>query len=120
MLHATKQYEIPSELPEDYKVRNESSCTIGPFTGIKNLRFIAAAELTGQREIQKRYGKNTVLIRFSRVGFNSDKTLAFLHVSVGVDQVPGNGARYLLKRNGGAWVIAFTVETKNVPETAHP
>jgi hypothetical protein len=120
ILHATKKYTIPNELREEYKARNESSCTIGAFGGIKNLRFIAEAELAGQREIQKRYGKNAVLIRFSRVGFNSDETLAFLHVSVGVDNIAGNGTLYLLKRNGGAWVIALTVETKNVPGTAHP
>jgi hypothetical protein len=107
-------------LREDYKARNESSCTIGAFTGIKNLRFISEAELAGQREIQKRYGKNAVLIRFSRVGFNSDKSLAFLHVSVGVDHIAGSGTLYLLKRNGGAWMITLKVETTLSPGTAHP
>jgi hypothetical protein len=120
MLHAVKGYTVPSELREDYKARNESSCTIGAFTGIKNLRFISEAELAGQREIQKRYGKNAVLIRFSRVGFNFDKSLAFLHVSVGVDHIAGSGTLYLLKRNGRAWVITLKVETTLSPGTGHP
>jgi hypothetical protein len=120
MFHATNGYTIPSELREDFKVRNESSCVIGAFTGIKNLNFISEAELAERREIKKRFGKNALLIRFSRVGFNSDRTLAFLHVSVGVDHIAGSGTLYLLKRNGGAWVVTLKVETTLSPGTGHP
>jgi hypothetical protein len=120
MLHAAKTYTIPSELREDFKARNASSCTIGTFTGIKNLSFIFDAELAGQRDIQKRYGKNAVLIRFSRVGFNSDKSLASLNVSFGVDHIAGSGTLYLLKKEGDAWTIGFTVNTKLYPGPARP
>lgn len=111
-LHAVKGYTIPIELREDFKSRNESSCTIRAFTGIKNLRFISESDWAGRSEIQKRHGKNEVLIRFSRVGFNSDKSLASLHVSYGVDHVAGSGTLYLLKKEADAWKIALTVNTQ--------
>jgi hypothetical protein len=120
MLHAVKGYATSGELREDFKSRNESSCTIGVFGGVKNLKFISEAELAGQREIQKRYGKDAVLIRFSRVGFDPSKSLAFIYVSVGLDDNARSGTLYLLKRNGGTWMITFKVEITISLGTAHP
>jgi hypothetical protein len=120
MFHATKGYTIPNELREDFKSKNKSSCTITAFHGIKNLSFVSETELARPGEIQKRYGQDALLITFSRVGFNSDRTFAFLHVSLGVDISPGAGTLYLLKRRGQTWAITLKVETTLSPKTVQP
>jgi hypothetical protein len=119
------KHEIPSEMPSDFNSKNDSSCLIGHFGGVRNLNFISKAEedrlfQTGSDEFHKKYGGDALIVTFSRVGFNSDKTLAFLHVSVGVDHVAGSGTLYLLKRNGGTWTIALKVEITLSPGNGHP
>ena len=118
-------HKLPSELRDGFKAINKSSCIIAPFAGIKNLSFISEAEkdrllLAGTRDIQKRYGKRALLIRFSRAAFNAEKNLALLHVSVGTDQNTTGGILYLLERKDGVWLITTKVETTILSKPARP
>jgi hypothetical protein len=111
---ATQGRGIPPELRADFKKKNTSACTIRPFGGAPNLRFITwAQEKRASRngrapasEFYERFGKDTDLDLLSRVGFNSDKTLGLLHVSD-----LGGGDLCLFERKNGKWVLKWHTET---------
>ena len=119
---AAQGYGIPPDFRADFKKKNTSACTIRPFTGVPNLRFISGAEekrifrkgINGWHEFHRRYGKNTSIDELSRVGFNSDKTLALLHVSSGISSGGVAGTLYLLERMNDKWVIKWQIETWGV------
>jgi hypothetical protein len=103
---------IPTEVRADFNNKNKSSCVIQPFDGVPNLRFISKSEerhilAAGTTEFDKKYGKGAEIVAVSRVGFNSDKTLALLHVLYS-----SSGELYLLEHKDGKWVIKFYVQTK--------
>lgn len=107
---------IPADVRADFKAKNKSGCAINPFAGISNLHFISREEHDlmfrgGWREFHKRYGKDAELLWLSRVGFNSDRTLALLHVSGGIDRMASGGELYLFERKEGKWVIKLQVQT---------
>jgi hypothetical protein len=105
---------IPPDLRAAFKKKNISACAIRPFMGAPNLRFISEAELkrasrNGRApvsEFYERFGKSADLNLLSRVGFNSDKTLALLHVSD-----LGGGDLCLLEKKNGKWEIKWHTET---------
>jgi hypothetical protein len=103
---------IPTEVRADFTNKNKSSCVIQPFGGVPNLRFISKSEerrifATGTTEFDKKYGKGAEIVAVSRVGFNSDKTLALLHVLYSA-----SGELYLLEHKDGKWMVKFQVQTK--------
>jgi len=107
---AVKGRGIPPEVRADFKEKNKSSCTIAPFSGVVNLRFISKGEhdqifQTGWTEFHERYGKEASILWLSRVGFNRDKTLALLYVSSGMGRLAVGGVLYLLERKEAKWVI---------------
>ena len=113
---AVEGHGIPPEMRVDFKAKNKSNCVIKPFAGIMNLSFISKTEhdrlfRAGWSEFHKRYGKDALMVTFSRVAFNSDKTLALLHVSSGVDQDAAGGTLYLLEEKDGKWLIRSHIET---------
>lgn len=117
---AARGYRIPPELRADFKKKSKSSCFIEPFTGVPDLRFISKAEqerifridvVGGWKEFHRKYGQDTSMDELSSVGFNSDKTLALLHVSSGLGSAAGEGILYLLERKNGKWVVRWHIET---------
>ena len=103
---------IPTEVRADFTNKNKSSCVIQPFGGVPNLRFISESEerrifVASRAEFDKKYGKGAEIVAVSRIGFNSDKTLALLHVLYSA-----SGELYLLEHKDGKWVIKFCVQTK--------
>jgi hypothetical protein len=113
---ATQGRGIPSQLRADFKAKNKSSCLIERFAGVMNLTFVSTAERdrifrTGWDGFHKRYGKTAVMVVFSRVAFNSDKTLALFNVSTGIDRMAAGGTLYLLEKKDGKWSIKSQIET---------
>lgn len=107
---------IPAELRADFKAKNKSSCLIEPFAGVMNLKFISTAERdrlfrAGWDEFHKKYGKDAAMVAFSRVSFNSEKTLALLHVSMGIGRMAAGGTLYLLEKRDGKWLIKSQIGT---------
>jgi hypothetical protein len=113
---AARGLGIPSDVRADFKEKNKSACAITPFAGIAKVRFISPKEYdaifrAGWAEFHKKFGKDAEVLRLSRVGFNSDKTLALIHVSGGIDRMAGGGALYLLERTTNTWVIKSHIQT---------
>jgi len=113
---AVKGHGIPVELRTDFKEKNKSSCLIEPFVGVMNLNFISTADRdrlfrTGWNEFHRKYGKDAVQVVLSRVAFNSEKTLALLHVAMGIDKMAAGGTLYLLEKRDGKWLIKSQIET---------
>jgi len=116
---AAQGHGIPPDIREDFKKKNVSSCYIGPFTGVPNVRFMSLSEerqifgkgINGWREFHKKFGADTSLNSVSRVGFNSDKTVALLYVSSGIAPMGAAGGLCLLERKEGKWVIKWNVVT---------
>jgi hypothetical protein len=116
---AAKGRGIPSDVRADFRVKNKSSCLIEPFAGIPNLRFISKHEekllfqvpAKGWSKFHRKYGKEAELLWLSRVGFNSEKTLALLHVSGAMGAMAGSGTLYLFERKEGRWVIKSQIQS---------
>ena len=113
---AAQGHGIPPELRGDFTDKNEISCAIEPLSGIPNIRFISKSEsesifAAGWKEFHKRYGKDSVLVTVSRVGFSPDKTLALLHVIEGISHDGVAGELYFLERKNGKWQIRFHRQT---------
>lgn len=105
---------IPPDLRADFKKKNISACAIRPFGGVPSLRFITEAQekhaFRNRRatleEFYEKFGKDADLNLLSRVGFNSDKTLALVHVSD-----LGGGELCLFERAKDKWVLKWRTET---------
>jgi hypothetical protein len=116
---AAKGRGISSDVRTDFKEKNKSSCLITPFARIPNLHFMSNREhdlmfrnaSTGWSDFHKKYGKQAEILFFSRVGFNSEKTLALLHVSGGTGLMGGGGTLYLLDRKNGKWAVKALIQT---------
>jgi hypothetical protein len=116
---AAKGHGIPPDVRTDFKQKNMSNCQIKPFAGTPNLHFISKREnalifanaSSGWREFHKKYGKLASELSLSRVGFNSEKTLALLHVSSGMGSMAAGGTLYLFERKNGKWVIKTHKQT---------
>jgi len=113
---ATQGRGIPPDVRANFKAKNKSACAIKPFAGTPNLHFISREEhdtifRAGWGEFHKRYGQDAEILWLSRVGFNSDRTLALLHVSGGIDRMAGGGELYLFERKEGKWVIKSHIQT---------
>jgi len=116
---AAQGHGIPPEVREDFTHKNKSSCVIQPFGGVANLRFISEREernifAIGWSEFHKKFGKGSVIVTVSRVGFNSDKTLALLHILGASGRNAAGGELLLLERKNGKWVIKFHIQTMAV------
>jgi hypothetical protein len=116
---AAQGHGIPPEVREDFTNKNKSGCAIQPFGGVPNLRFISKSEerrifAAGWSEFHKRYGMGSEIITVSRVGFNSDKTLALLHILGTSGHNAAGGELLLLERKDGKWVIKFHTQTMAV------
>ncbi len=106
---------IPPDVREDFKKQNSKSCNIDPFGGVEKIGFITEAELDqlskqSSNEFRKRFGTKSYLVTFSRVGFNKERSLALVHVSVAADRF-GNGALYLFEKKQNKWVVKTKVAT---------
>ena len=113
---AAQGHGIPPELRADFTNKNEISCVIEPLSGIPNIRFISNSErvaifAAGWNEFHKSYGKDSVVVTVSRVGFSPDKTLALLHVIEGISHNGAAGELYFLERKNGKWEIRFHLQT---------
>jgi hypothetical protein len=109
---AAEGHAIPPGVRADFISKNRSGCIIQPFDDLPNLRFISRSEerrifAAGPNAFRKKYGEGSEVLAFSRVGFNSDKTLALLHVLGAYD-----GELYLFERKHGSWVTKFYIQTK--------
>jgi hypothetical protein len=116
LMLAAKGHGIPPDLRTDFTVKNKSSCLITSFEGVPNLRFISKGEestifVAGWEEFHKKYGKGAEVVTVSRVGFNSDKTLALLHIIGAKGRMAATGELYVLERKDGKWVIKFNFQT---------
>jgi hypothetical protein len=113
---AAQGHGIPPEVRQDFTNKNKSSCVIQPFGGVPNLRFISKSEerrifAAGWSEFHKTYGKGSEIVTVSRVGFNSDKSLALLHILGASGHNAAGGELLLLERKDGKWVIKFHTQT---------
>lgn len=109
---AAQGHALPPEVRADFTNKNKTSCLIPPFSGVANLRFMSEAEekdlfSSGWKEFQQRYGKRAEPVAVSRVGFNSDKSLALVHILYSA-----SGELCLLERRNGKWEVKFRVQTK--------
>jgi hypothetical protein len=116
---AAQGHGIPPEVREDFTRKNKSSCVIQPFGGVPNLRFISKSEernifAVGWSEFHKKYGKGSAIVTVSRVGFNTDKTLALLHILGASGHNAAAGELLLLERKNSKWVIKFHIQTMAV------
>jgi hypothetical protein len=59
-----------------------------------------------EAQFEKRFGKDAELVEFSRVAFNSTKTVALLHV-LGLR----TGDLHLLERKNGKWIVKYRYGT---------
>jgi hypothetical protein len=110
---------LPPDLRRDFDEKSKSSCTISHFISDRNVHFISAAEKQhifriGWNEFYRRFGKNAGIDEFSRVGFNSDKTLALVHESGAVSADGAAATLFLLQRNQKKWAIKFSIQTGGV------
>ena len=110
---------LPPDLRRDFDEKNRSSCTIMPFISNRNVHFISTAEereifRIGWNEFYRRFGKNAGITRVSRVGFNSDKTLALVHVWGAVAANGAAGTFFLLQRNQEKWAVKFSMQIEAV------
>jgi hypothetical protein len=108
---AVQGHALPPEVRADFTNKNKASCLIHPFSGVANLHFMSEGEekslvSSGWSEFLKKYGKSAETVAVSRVGFNSDKTLALLHVLYW-----RSGELYLLERKNGKWEVKFSAQT---------
>lgn len=100
---------IPPEVRQDFKQKNSSACSIPAFPG-KQLRFLLPSQVSrllknGWKRFHELYGRDASTVSLSRVGFNSDKTIAILIVSGGMDALAGGGQLYVMKRPEVKWVV---------------
>jgi hypothetical protein len=110
---------LPPDLRKDFDDKNRSRCTIGPFIRDTNVHFISGAESRqifqiGWNEFYRRFGKNAGIDAISRVGFNSDKTLALVHTMGAAGPNGAAGTLYLLQRNHKKWAIKFSMQIEAV------
>jgi hypothetical protein len=110
---------LPLDLRRDFEEKNKSSCMILPFFSNRNVHFISAAEerqifRIGWNEFYRRFGKNAGIDKVSRVGFNSNKTLALVHLSGAAGPNGAAGTLYLLQRNQNKWTIKFSMQIEAV------
>ena len=108
---AAQGHAIPADVRADFMKKNKTGCLIQPFGGVQSLRFMSSSEeqkvLANEwGEFLTKYGKHVERIAISRVGFNSDKSLALLHVLYA-----SSGELYLLERKNGHWQVKFYVQT---------
>jgi hypothetical protein len=116
---AAQGWGLPPDLRKDFDDKNRSSCTILPFTNNRNVHFISAAEerqifRIGWNEFYRRFGKDAGIAVISRVGFNSDKTLALVHISGAVGANGAAGTLFLLQRNHKKWAIKSSIQIEAV------
>jgi hypothetical protein len=102
---------VPLDVQKDFTRRNAVSCPIHPFSGPPNLHFYLTDKEEGitsrtQAQFERRFGKDAELVEFSRVAFNSNKTVALLHV-LGLR----TGELYLLERKDGKWTVKYRYGT---------
>jgi hypothetical protein len=107
---------IPPDARADFTAKNKSSCLLEGFPRTPNLRFVSKSEINaifavGWAEFHKRYGHGSEVVTVSRVGFNSDKTLALLHVIGAVSRDGAAGEFYVLERKNSGWQIKFYIQT---------
>jgi hypothetical protein len=110
---------LPSEARADFTLKNRSTCEIKPFPGFPKSHLIASTDenaifKVGWGEFHKRYGKESSIMSVSRVGFNSDKTLALLHMYSACGHNCFAGTMYILERKDGKWVIKISFQTAAV------
>jgi hypothetical protein len=108
---AVQGHAIPTDVRADFTEKNKAGCLIEPFGGVRNLRFMSSNEeekllARDWGEFNKKYGKGAERVAMSRVGFNSDKSLALLHILYS-----SSGELYLLERRDGKWHVKFSVQT---------
>ena len=110
---AARGRAIPSDLRKDFDEKNKSTCNIRPFIKDENVHFISAADSqrifrVGSDEFLRRFGKNALIEYVSRVGFNSDRTLALVHILSANGSGAPDGILFLLQRVQNKWVIKFS------------
>lgn len=117
------------ETLQDYEQRNKTPVALAPkFTLKVPLVLMSAAErdrvfmLTGEGEkkvaspkgmdaFQKLYPKSPGFMNISRIGFNSDRTQAFLYVGFVCGGLCGEGHIFLLVKDNDVWKIQHAAMT---------
>jgi hypothetical protein len=102
---------VPQDVQKEFARRNAVTCLIHPFSGVPNIHFFTTDENEGMKshtaaQFEKRFGKDAELVEFSRVAFNSNKTVALLHV-LGLR----TGELYLFERKDGRWIVKYRYGT---------
>lgn len=108
---ATSGHGTPIDVRNDLKRKIASPCLIGTVASVPNLQFMSKNEhdqmfqtRNGWAKFHKRYGKNASIESISRVGFNSDHTIALFYVTGGIDRMGGSCYLYVFRRREGKWV----------------
>lgn len=108
---AISGHGTPADVRNDLKRKITAPCLIGAITSVPNLQFMSKNNhdrmfktRNGWSEFHKRYGRNATVTSISRVGFNSDHTVAVFYVSSGIDRMAGSGFLYVFRRRDGKWI----------------
>jgi hypothetical protein len=108
---AARGHGIPPEIRDDFRNKNRVYCTVEPFSGIPNLKFISRSEENKSwSEFHKMYGKGSNIVTVSRVGFSQNKNLALLEV-LWAGQGGAAGFLYMLERKDKVWVVKWYIQT---------
>jgi hypothetical protein len=116
---AARGQGFPLDLRKDFEEKNISSGTVIPFISNRNVHFISSAEerqifRIGWGEFYRRFGTNAGIEKISRVGSNSDKTLALVYTSGAYGASAAAGTLFLLQRNHRIWTIKFSMQIEAV------
>ena len=94
-------------------LRTKGACEIEPFDGGPHVFFLSAEDLDfllktyGWAEFHKRYGNTAALLKFSRVGFNADRTIAFLAVRGSVGPLTETHVIVVFDKRQGRWTKKY-------------
>jgi hypothetical protein len=108
---AISGHGTPSEVRNDFKIKQEPACQISPVAGVPNLRFISKPQYerlfsgrNGWSLFHRRYGHDARLVSLSRVGFDSRKTIALFYATDAIANMAGGGSAYVFRLRDGKWV----------------
>ncbi|HET9743358.1 MAG TPA: hypothetical protein VFQ00_11465 [Terriglobales bacterium] len=101
---------IPGDARSDFNRKARESCGVGPLAGLRNVHVVSIPANGSSPVFHRRYGKNGLLVRVSRVGFNRASTIAVMHVSYYAEH-SGGGCLYVFERKAGRWVMKTEFRT---------
>lgn len=105
---------LSEDIIQDYQIKNEDDLKLSNNFLIKNkISFLSDKEENqifrkgqdGWANFHKKFPKANVIISFSRVGLNKERTQALVSVSTGCGWLCGEGNFILLQKESGKWII---------------